>query len=72
MNAGFSEAMSLIKPLGIPIGDLYVEGYAFDSWFVMARCSLDDELQGLRAQLSGAVRLCEVSISTSALSRLKW
>lgn len=61
VSAGFAKAMTLIELLGIPIGDLYVEGYALDFGLVMGRCRLDDALQSLRAQLSGSVWLCEAS-----------
>ena len=72
VNPSFAEAMALIEPLGIRIGDLYVERYALDFGFVMERCSLNDTLQGLRTQLPGSVGLRDVSISPFELFGMKW
>lgn len=44
VNASFTEAMALVEPLGIPIGDLDVEEDTLDLGFVMESRSLDDTL----------------------------
>lgn len=72
VNTSFVEPMVLIEPLGICVGDLNVEGYALDFGLDLGRCCSDDALQGLRAQLSGSVRLRKATVSASDLSRPKW